>query len=88
MVVDAAKGSDEVYMWYVALSNVGDDREAESKVCLIYRHHHYWYEYRNNRGQGRVWVRFALAVNGHTRVFERILNSTVASGRHRREIRR
>jgi hypothetical protein len=27
MVVDAAKGSDEVYMWYVALSNVGDDRE-------------------------------------------------------------
>jgi hypothetical protein len=25
--VDAANGSDEVYMWYVALSNVGDDRE-------------------------------------------------------------
>lgn len=50
--VDAANGSDEVYMWYVALSdNIG---MTESKVWLNYRHHHFWYEYRNNRGQGRV----------------------------------
>jgi hypothetical protein len=33
MVVDAAKGSDEVYMWYsyVALLKIGDDREHDLK---------------------------------------------------------